>query len=100
MGSFSLLPAQVAASSGHAKIVDTLLAAGAPWSAQDKQGLCAGDHAIQNEHMEVANQILDAGGEEGTKQLENMDSLKGCGLSGLKQWVLCRCTCRAGVRNG
>ncbi|GMH36749.1 hypothetical protein BSKO_04622 [Bryopsis sp. KO-2023] len=54
-------PLMVAAKGGQGEIVSELLMAGAPWNALDKNGMCAGEHALQNEHADVANQILDAG---------------------------------------
>ena len=50
-----------AAKHGCLSNVKQLLAAGAPWSATDRQGLCAGDHAIAGGHEDTAAALLDAG---------------------------------------
>jgi len=39
-----------AASEGHTEVVRTLLAAGAPWNAFDRQANCAGDYALAGQH--------------------------------------------------
>ena len=50
-----------AAKHGCLSNVKQLLAAGAPWNAVDRQGLCAGDHAIAGGHEDTAAALLDAG---------------------------------------
>lgn len=50
-----------AAKHGCLSHVKQLLAAGAPWNAVDRQGLCAGDHAIARGHEDTATALLDAG---------------------------------------
>ena len=50
-----------AAAEGHAEVVKTLLAAGAPWNAFDRQANCAGDFAVAEQHEECVNVLLNAG---------------------------------------
>ena len=50
-----------AAKHGCLSNVSQLLAAGAPWNAVDRQGLCAGDHALAGGHEDTAAALLDAG---------------------------------------
>ena len=50
-----------AAKHGCLSNVKQLLAARAPWNAVDRQGLCAGDHAIAGFHEDTATALLDAG---------------------------------------
>ena len=50
-----------AAKHGCLSNVKKLLTAGAPWNAVDRQGLCAGDHAIAGGHEDTAAALLDAG---------------------------------------
>lgn len=51
-----------AASEGHAAVVKTLLAAGAPWNAFDRQANCAGDYALAGQHEDCVEVLLNAGG--------------------------------------
>lgn len=50
-----------AASEGHAEILTTLLTAGAPWNAFDRQANCAGDYALAGEHEACIDVLLNAG---------------------------------------
>ena len=50
-----------AAAGGHDAIVRTLLEAGTPWNAIDKEGNCAGDLAVAAEHESTAEILLEAG---------------------------------------
>ncbi|DBA66580.1 hypothetical protein WJX79_008592 [Trebouxia sp. C0005] len=50
-----------AASEGHAAVVKTLLAAGAPWNAFDRQANCAGDYALAGQHEDCVEVLLNAG---------------------------------------
>lgn len=56
-GGVSLLMA--AAEAGSAEAVGLLLAAGAPWQAQDKEGYTAGDYASGSRHSAILRQLLD-----------------------------------------
>ena len=51
-----------AASEGHTEVVKTLLAAGAPWNAFDRQANCAGDYALAGQHDACVEVLLNAGG--------------------------------------
>jgi type IV protein arginine methyltransferase len=51
-------PMMEAAKQGHAAVVQTLLAAGAPWNAQDRAEMSAGDLALDAGHDEARNLIL------------------------------------------
>jgi len=51
-----------AASEGHTEVVRTLLAAGAPWNAFDRQANCAGDYALAGQHEACVEVLLNAGG--------------------------------------
>ena len=50
-----------AAAGGHDAIVRTLLEAGTPWNAIDKEGNCAGDLAVAAGHETAAEILLEAG---------------------------------------
>jgi protein arginine N-methyltransferase 2 len=50
----------LAAGGGHGHVVELLLWAGAPWNAIDRRGRCAGNHALDNGHQPVVDQIVDA----------------------------------------
>ena len=56
-------PLMAAAKGGHLKVCETLLAAGAPWNALDRNGMCAGNYATDFEHWDIVNLLVD----EGTK---------------------------------
>ena len=51
----------LAAAGGHDEVVTELLEAGLPWNAIDKEGYCAGDHAVRGGHQSTVNLLLDAG---------------------------------------
>ena len=50
-----------AAAGGHDSIVTTLLEAGTPWNAIDKEGNCAGNLAVAAGHASTAEILLEAG---------------------------------------
>ena len=50
-----------AAATGQADVVRSLLAAGAPWNAFDRQANCAGDYALAGQHEDCAAVLLNAG---------------------------------------
>ena len=54
-------PLIAAASQGHTEVVRTLLTAGAPWNAFDRQANCAGDYALAGEHKDCVDILLTAG---------------------------------------
>lgn len=54
-------PLMAAALAGHAEVVAQLLAAGAPWNALDRAGLCAGDYAMSSGHEDAMELLVDAG---------------------------------------
>ncbi|GKY91012.1 hypothetical protein MPSEU_000074000 [Mayamaea pseudoterrestris] len=54
-------PLMAASSLGNGALVEYLLENGAPWNAVDRQGLCAGDYATNNEHWGVVNLLVDWG---------------------------------------
>ena len=51
----------VAAEKGMAATVAAMLQAGAPWNAIDRQGRCAGDFAVRNNHQTVVETLVSAG---------------------------------------
>ena len=51
----------LAAGGGHDEVVTELLEAGLPWNAIDKEGHCAGDHAVLCGHQSTVDLLLDAG---------------------------------------
>ncbi|KAL2651175.1 hypothetical protein R1flu_019303 [Riccia fluitans] len=56
-----LTPLMHAALNGHASVLNTLLEPGAPWNALDPSGPCAGDYALENEHQDAIEVLLNAG---------------------------------------
>lgn len=56
-----LSPLMVASKYGFIEICKLLLEEGAPWNALDRQGKCAGDYAVENEHWDIVNLLVDAG---------------------------------------
>lgn len=50
-----------AAKGGHAEICSRLLELGAPWNAIDRNGLCAGDYAIEAGHGDAVDVLVNAG---------------------------------------
>ena len=50
-----------AAAAGQTEVVRSMLAAGAPWNAFDRQANCAGDYALAGQHEECAAVLLNAG---------------------------------------
>ena len=46
---------------GHIAAVDALLELGAPWNAVDRNGRCAGTHALNAGHQDIVNRIVEAG---------------------------------------
>eukprot|EP00897_Mesotaenium_endlicherianum_P000026 jgi/Mesen1/10023/ME000073S09303 len=54
-------PLMAAAKGGHSEVVKKLLEEGAPWNALDRQGLCAGDYAMDAGHQPVVDILIDAG---------------------------------------
>ncbi|KAJ3669829.1 hypothetical protein LUZ60_010153 [Juncus effusus] len=57
--SSSMTPLMHAASRGHTDAVRMLLEAGAPWNALTPDGLCAGDLAMEGEHQETTDLLID-----------------------------------------
>ena len=49
-----------AAGAGQGEIVSMLLGAGAPWNALDRQGCCAGNHALEAGHQLIVDALVDA----------------------------------------
>ena len=56
-----LSPLMVATRAGNMEICHALLDAGAPWNALDRDGRCAGDHAVECERWDVVNLLVDVG---------------------------------------
>ena len=54
-------PLMVAAAVGNGHLCQTLLEAGAPWNAINRQGQCAGNLATDNEHWGIVNLLVDWG---------------------------------------
>jgi protein arginine N-methyltransferase 2 len=54
-------PLMAAADAGHATLCQTLLEAGAPWNAIDRNGQCAGNYATHNQHWAIVNLLVDWG---------------------------------------
>lgn len=54
-------PLMAAAKAGNIALCQHLLDEGAPWNAVDRQGNCAGNHAMDNEHWELSNLLLEWG---------------------------------------
>lgn len=54
-------PLMAAADAGHLSICQKLLEEGAPWNAVCRKGLCAGDYAMNKQHWEIVNLLVDAG---------------------------------------
>lgn len=50
-----------AAAGGHDELVSELLQRGAPWNAVDRNGMCAGEHALKNGHQNLVDQLVAAG---------------------------------------
>ncbi len=57
-----------AASEGRSEVVRTLLAAGSPWNAFDRQANCAGDYALAGQHEACIEILLNAGKASQTQQ--------------------------------
>jgi protein arginine N-methyltransferase 2 len=51
----------LAAGNGHSEIVELLLQNGAPWNAVDRQGLCAGQYALNAGHQHLVDCLVNAG---------------------------------------
>lgn len=51
----------LAAGAGQGEVVSALLCRGAPWTALDNEGKCAGEHARDAGHENIATALLDAG---------------------------------------
>lgn len=51
----------LAAGGGHIEVVQLLLTSGAPWNAIDRRGQCAGNYALDAEHQEVVDFLVDHG---------------------------------------
>lgn len=51
----------LAAKGGHAKVVDMLLLAGAPWNALDRSGKCAGEYALAAGNQNLVDVLVNAG---------------------------------------
>lgn len=51
----------IAAENGHACLVKKLLEKGAPWNAIDRAGRCAGEYAIDKNHQEIVDILVNAG---------------------------------------
>jgi protein arginine N-methyltransferase 2 len=51
----------LAAGGGHDPVVELLLEAGTPWNAIDKEGYCAGDHAMLAGHDTTTELLIGAG---------------------------------------
>jgi len=54
-------PLMAAAALGNADLCRFLLEAGAPWNAVDRNGMCAGNYATDNQHWDVVNMLVDWG---------------------------------------
>ncbi|GFH55807.1 hypothetical protein CTEN210_12283 [Chaetoceros tenuissimus] len=54
-------PLMAAADAGHLNICQKLLEEGAPWNAVCRKGLCAGDYAMNKQHWDIVNLLVDAG---------------------------------------
>ena len=74
-----------AAAAGHTEVVRSLLAAGAPWNAFDRQANCAGDCALAGQHEECAAVLLNAGELPLTRQNVVVSSDITVALSNLQQ---------------
>lgn len=51
----------LAAMGGHNAVVEALLEAGTPWNAIDKEGYCAGDHAMLAGHESTTELLIKTG---------------------------------------
>ncbi|KAL2620954.1 hypothetical protein R1flu_001159 [Riccia fluitans] len=56
-----LTPLMHAALNGHSSVLNTLLEARAPWNALDPSGRCAGDYALEDDHQDAIEVLLNAG---------------------------------------
>lgn len=56
-----LTPLMHAAKHGHVEIVKSLLETGAPWNALSPSNLSAGDFALEADHQDVFQLLLNAG---------------------------------------
>lgn len=54
-----LSPLMAAAKAGNSELCKQLLDQGAPWNAVDRDGNCAGNHAMSGEHWELVNYLVE-----------------------------------------
>jgi protein arginine N-methyltransferase 2 len=54
-------PLMAVAKVGNVELCKQLLDQGAPWNAVDRQGNCAGNHAMDGEHWELVNYLVEWG---------------------------------------